>query len=220
LVLKYHSNGDFLDFVKKQKLDERVARYYFSQILDAVEHLHESGYCHRDIKIENVLLDQNYDLVLTDFGHSVKHRDTTGDKVFIEQSCVTTPGICPPEFHKGQGYRGVPMDVFALGKLLLIFVTGFNPFKCSKDTDQNYNMILKGQWTSYWRVTQNWMKKKWVKTESFNKDLKVLLELMLNPDPSKRPTIKQIRESTWFRKTKPATCEEAQIAMMRAKNSS
>lgn len=219
LVLKYHSNGDLLDFVKKQKLDERVARYYFSQVLDAVEHLHQNGYCHRDIKIENILLDENYDLVLTDFGHSVKHRDTKGERVFIEQSSITTPGICPPEFHKGHGYRGIPMDIFALGKLLLIFVTGFNPFKCAKDTDQNYNMILKGNWTSYWRVTQNWMKKKWIKTDNFNKDLKALLELMLNPDPSKRPSIKQIRESNWFKKTQPVSPEEARIAMIRAKNS-
>lgn len=61
LVLKYHSNGDFLDYVKKRKLDESVARFYFAQILDALEHLHSHGYCHRDLKVENILLDQNYE---------------------------------------------------------------------------------------------------------------------------------------------------------------
>lgn len=218
LVLKYHANGDFLDFVKKRRLEERVARYYFGQLLDALEHLHTHGYCHRDLKIENILVDQNYDLVLTDFGHSVKYKDQNGDKVFIEESCITTPGICPPEFHKGFGYKGVPMDVFALGKLLLIFVTGFNPFKNAKETDQNYAMILKGQWDAYWRLTMTWMKKKWVKADPFSKDLKSLLESMLSPDPSKRPSIQQIRESAWYKKTPAATSEEVKIAMIRAKN--
>jgi len=218
LVLKYHANGDFLDFVKKRKLDERVARYYFSQLLDALEHLHTHGYCHRDLKIENILVDQNYDLVLTDFGHSVKYKDQNGDKLFIEESCITTPGICPPEFHKGFGYKGIPMDIFALGKLLLIFVTGFNPFKNAKETDQNYSMILKGQWEAYWRLTMTWMKKKWAKPEGFSKELKSLLESMLCPDPLKRPSIQQIRESVWFKKTQPATTEEVQMAMMRAKS--
>lgn len=219
LVLAYQANGDFLDFVKKRKLDERVARYYFGQVLDAVEYLHLNGYCHRDLKIENILLDHNYDLVLTDFGHSVKYRDAKGDRLFIDESSVTTPGICPPEFHKGLGYKGVPMDVFALGKLLLIFVTGFNPFKTAKESDQNYSLILKGQWPTYWKLTQGWMKKKWLKTETFSKDFKSLMESLLHPDPKKRPSIQQIRESNWFRKTQPATAEEVKIAMIRAKNS-
>jgi len=216
-VLKYHANGDFLDFVKKRKLDENVARYYFAQVLDALEHMHSNGYCHRDLKIENILLDQNYDLVLTDFGHSVPYRNHTGERIFIEQSSVTTPGICPPEFHKGQGYRGIPMDIFALGKLLLIFVTGFNPFKTSKESDTNYSLILKGQWPTYWKLTQGWLKKKWSKGDALNKDLRALLESMLNPDPKKRPTIQQIRESNWFKKTSPASSEEVRMAMIRAK---
>lgn len=218
LVLKYQANGDFLDFVKKRKLEEKVARYYFEQLLEALEHLHANGYCHRDLKIENILVDQNYDLVLTDFGHSVKYRDHRGERIFKEESSITTPGICPPEFHKGLGYKGVPMDIFALGKLLLIFVTGFNPFKCAKESDQNFALILKGQWANYWKLTMGWMKKKWLKAEPFSKELKALLEAMLCPDPSKRPSIQQIRESAWFKKTQPATSEEVRIAMIRAKN--
>lgn len=219
LVLKYHANGDLLDYVKKRKLSENVARYYFGQLLDALEHLHEQGYCHRDLKIENVIVNQNYDLVLADFGHSVKYKDQHGERLFKDESCITTPGICPPEFHKGAGYKGVPMDIFALGKLLLIFITGFNPFKNTKQTDETYSMILKGQWAAYWRVTSGWMRKKWLKPDCIGNDLKALLESMLNPDPSKRPSIQQIRESAWFQKTRPATSDEVSIEMIRAKNS-
>ena len=218
LILKYHANGDFLELVKKRRLEERVARYYFGQILDAVEYLHSHGYCHRDLKIENILLDQNFNLVLTDFGHSVKYKDKDGEKIFIDKSSVTTPGICPPEFHQGQGYRGTQMDIFALGKLLLIFITGFNPFSNTKTTDQNYGMVLKGQWSIYWRLMKAWMKKRWIKVGNFSKDFKALIEMMLNPDPTKRPaTIQEIRESSWFKKVKPASAEEVKMEMIRMK---
>lgn len=43
-VLEYQPNGDLLEFVKKRRLDERIARYYFGQVLDAVEYLHLNGY--------------------------------------------------------------------------------------------------------------------------------------------------------------------------------
>jgi serine/threonine protein kinase len=218
LVLKYHANGDLLHYVRKHRLNEGVARYYFSQLLDSLEHLHESGYCHRDLKIENILLDHNFDLVLADFGHSAKHRDQKGEKLFIGESNITTPGICPPEFHKGYGYRGVPMDIFALGKLLLIFITGLNPFKTSKITDESYALILRGQWPTYWKVTSGWMKKKWMKADLVSAELRSLLEMMLCPDPYQRPSIQKIRESAWFQKTKPASSEEVRMEMLRSKN--
>ena len=41
------------------RLEESVARFYFSQLLDAVEHMHDNGYAHRDIKLENLVLDRN-----------------------------------------------------------------------------------------------------------------------------------------------------------------
>lgn len=217
-VLKYQPHGDFLEFVRKQRLEEGVARFFFGQVLDAVEYLHLNGYCHRDIKIENILLDENFNLVLTDFGHCVRYQDAAGVKVFRDDSSITTPGICPPEFYQGKGYKGVAMDIFALGKLLLIFMTGFNPFKCTKASDPNFNFILKGKWPAYWKLTYGWMKKRWVKSETFSKALKTLLESMLNPDPNKRvSSIQKIRESAWFKKTAPATQEEVKMAMIRAK---
>lgn len=217
-VLEYQPNGDLLEYVKKCRFDERAARFYFGQILDAMEYLHLNGFCHRDLKIENILLDENFNLVLTDFGHTVRYQDKLGQKIFNEDSHVTTPGICPPEFHAGYGYKGIPMDIFALGKLLLIFVTGFNPFKSAKEDDPNFAMICKGQWSTFWKLTQSWTKKRFIKGNNFSKELKALIESMLNPDPNQRvSSIQKIRESAWFKKTKPATEEEIRMLMLRNK---
>jgi len=217
LVLPYLSNGDLLDYLNKSYFEERVARYFFENMLDAVDYLHRQGFAHRDIKTENFLLNDDFELVLADFGHSVRHSDLMGAKLFGDINAVTSPGICPPEFYTGMGYKATEMDVFALGKLLLTLVTGFNPFHSSKRSDTNFSLILNGEWNKFWTVTQNWFKRKWIKVEELSPELKNLIERMLNPNPMLRPTIQQIRESSWFMNVQPKSLQEIQSIMIRTK---
>ena len=72
-VLQLARTGDLFDFLASfGGLSEKFARFYFLQLLDAVEFLHVSGHAHRDIKPENILLDNNYSLLLSDFGFCKK----------------------------------------------------------------------------------------------------------------------------------------------------
>eukprot|EP00331_Platyophrya_macrostoma_P014160 CAMPEP_0176433544 /NCGR_PEP_ID=MMETSP0127-20121128/16095_1 /TAXON_ID=938130 /ORGANISM="Platyophrya macrostoma, Strain WH" /LENGTH=331 /DNA_ID=CAMNT_0017816011 /DNA_START=31 /DNA_END=1026 /DNA_ORIENTATION=- len=214
-VLPYLSNGDLLDFLRKTRFDERTARFYFEQILDSVEHMHSQGLAHRDLKAENFLIGDDFEMVLADFGHSVKFADV----LFSGSDAITSPGICPPEYYNGAGYKATEMDVFALGKLLLILVTGLNPFKTTKATDQTFSLIANGNWQKYWSLTNGWMKKKWTRSEEFSSKFKELVEQMLNPNPKLRPTIQQIRESAWFTEIKPKSYEEVQATMVRSRMS-
>lgn len=216
-VLPYLSNGDLLDFLRKTRLDERASRFYFEQILDSIEHMHAQGIAHRDLKAENFLIGDDFEMVLTDFGHSVEFSDVLGPKMFSGSDAITSPGICPPEYYNGSGYKATEMDVFALGKLLLILVTGLNPFKTTKGTDYTYSLIADGNWQKYWSLTSGWMKKKWGRSEEFSAKFKELVEQMLNPNPKLRPTIQQIRESGWFAEIKPKAYEEIQAMMIRAR---
>ena len=67
------TNGEFYDYVKNSgPFSERIARYYFKQILDGVRHIHDKGFCHlyfdvkdfchRDLKLENMMLDNLFDI--------------------------------------------------------------------------------------------------------------------------------------------------------------
>eukprot|EP00331_Platyophrya_macrostoma_P004392 CAMPEP_0176425456 /NCGR_PEP_ID=MMETSP0127-20121128/11398_1 /TAXON_ID=938130 /ORGANISM="Platyophrya macrostoma, Strain WH" /LENGTH=337 /DNA_ID=CAMNT_0017806617 /DNA_START=31 /DNA_END=1044 /DNA_ORIENTATION=+ len=216
-VLPYLANGDLLDYLQKSYMEERVARYYFEHMIDAVEYMHSQGLAHRDLKTENFLLNDDFELVLTDFGHSVRHSDFLGPKLFGDYNAITSPGICPPEYYNGPGYRATEMDVFALGKMLLILVTGFNPFKNAKGTDSNFSLILKGEWNKFWLIIQGWIKKKWVKAEELTPEFKKLVESLLNPNPQLRPSIQQIRESSWFNNIQPKSAQEIQSLMIRSK---
>lgn len=64
---------------------EPVARFYFKQLIAAVEHVHAKRFCHRDIKPENLLYDQEYNLKLTDFGLASTYKNKEG-KVVVHRT--------------------------------------------------------------------------------------------------------------------------------------
>lgn len=73
--MKYYHNGDLFDFLQsdgREIITEEVGRYFFKQILKAVEYLHDNNIIHRDIKLENILVDEDFNLILSDFGLSSK----------------------------------------------------------------------------------------------------------------------------------------------------
>jgi len=73
LVLDYASNGDLFEIIVRSKakyIEEAHARHYFVQLINAVDYLHHCGVCHRDIKAENCLVNDKYQLMLSDFGFS------------------------------------------------------------------------------------------------------------------------------------------------------
>lgn len=67
-VLELATNGNFLDYIANNAMDEGVVRYYFKQLCQAVAYMHEQGYCHRDLKLENLLLDKDFNMKVSDFG--------------------------------------------------------------------------------------------------------------------------------------------------------
>ena len=73
MILEYGSNGHLLNYIVKNSegLGENKGRYFFSQLLDALEYLDNKGVIHRDLKPENILLDEAMNLKITDFGFAI-----------------------------------------------------------------------------------------------------------------------------------------------------
>lgn len=72
-LLQLVQYGEILDYVQfTGKFSEPVCRYYFKQIIDGLAYLHNDiGVCHRDMKLDNILLDANFNIKLADFGFSI-----------------------------------------------------------------------------------------------------------------------------------------------------
>lgn len=69
IIMEYASGGELIDYIAaKGQLSEREGRKFFRQLISAIDHCHLAGVIHRDLKLENMLLSADKNLMLSDFG--------------------------------------------------------------------------------------------------------------------------------------------------------
>ncbi|XP_077369638.1 NUAK family SNF1-like kinase 1 [Festucalex cinctus] len=124
IVMEYASKGELYDYIlDKGRLTETEARSIFRQITSAVHYCHKNGVVHRDLKLENILLDQDLNVKLADFGLSNQYQRGT-----LLQTFCGSPLYAAPEIVTGLPYQGPEVDCWALGVLLYALVYGSMPF--------------------------------------------------------------------------------------------
>jgi len=139
-VLDYCAGGElFFHLGNEGRFDEHRSAFYAAQIVLALDHLHQQSIIYRDLKPENVLLDHNGNVRLTDFGLSkenVPHTDSGA------HSFCGTPEYLAPEILNRKGH-GRAVDWWSLGALLYEMLTGLPPFYC-RDRNQLFEKIRSG----------------------------------------------------------------------------
>ncbi|XP_015108820.1 uncharacterized protein LOC107035762 [Diachasma alloeum] len=124
LVMEYAAGGELYDYLSERKvLAEDEARRIFRQISIAVFYCHKHKICHRDLKLENILLDQSGNAKIADFGLS----NVFDDHRLLNTFCGS-PLYASPEIVKGTPYHGPEVDCWSLGVLLYTLVYGAMPF--------------------------------------------------------------------------------------------
>ncbi|CAD8166170.1 unnamed protein product [Paramecium octaurelia] len=179
LIVEYGGSKSLRSYLKQfpnRRLDESDAKLLFRQIVKAVDYCHSLNIVHRDIKLENILLKDNNEIKLIDFGFSVLVNRDSKLGVFCG-----TPSYMAPELVNKQDYFGKPVDVWALGVLLYVLLTGHFPFKGSNDADL-YGYIKKGVYPKANVSTQ----------------CQKLISQMLTIRASERITTLRILQDRWF----------------------
>ena len=115
--------GDLFDFIANTGgLSEFFARRVMFQLFNAINYMHLKGIVHRDIKLENIVLDRDFNIKIIDFGMSSSYLNKDGT-LFHSQVCGTH-GYMAPELEASQKYQGIQVDMFALGVLMFIIIAG------------------------------------------------------------------------------------------------
>jgi len=138
LVLDFLSGGElFFHLSKEVKFDVERARFYCAELVLAIGHLHSKDIIYRDLKPENVVLDGEGHVQVTDFGLAKKDiSNNTPTHTFCG-----TPEYLAPEIIKGKGHAK-PVDWWSLGILLYEMLVGLPPFY-SENMNEMYELILK-----------------------------------------------------------------------------
>lgn len=197
VVLDHARGGDILKLIDTIGIfPERLARTYFRQLIDSIEYLHKNEVAHRDIKPENIMLDGDYCLRLADFGCANKY---TGRKYF--KTPAGTSKYFPPEVHGGQTYEGIAVDLFAAAIVAFCMAVGHMPFSKAVETDSLYGLLYAGKAKHYWKVHEEILRGH-SDEKAINADFKDLMTRMLDPNPSKRMTIEEIKKSAYYNGSK------------------
>merc|ERR1719242_2275794 len=134
---------------------------YAAQLTTAVYHMHCAGYCHLDLSLENVLWDKRADtLKICDFGlcRKLKPNEALFDSATIRPG---KKGYMAPEIYAYQKFSGEKADVFSLGVLLFILLTGFPPFVTPNASDKCFQYIYYGKF--------EWLMQQWQVTDVISK---------------------------------------------------
>ncbi|KAL9553167.1 hypothetical protein MBANPS3_003417 [Mucor bainieri] len=170
---------DLFECIEQHKhFDEALAKTIFRQIADCVAYLDCVGICHRDIKDENIVIDQDYQVKLIDFGSSVilpRHSATSKRKLFTR--FYGTVSFASPEILTSQPYRAEPAEIWSLGVLLFTLLFGEIPFPDSKSAVEGRIMKPKIH---------------------VSNQCKHLIYSLLEKNPEHRPTIHQVLTHPWL----------------------
>ncbi|NWY97893.1 HUNK kinase, partial [Loxia curvirostra] len=184
MVMELCLGGDLLDRIcDKKRLVEQEVRRYIRQILSAVEHLHCQGIVHRDLKIENFLLDENNNIKIIDFGLSNTARFEGLSQELLHTQCGS-PAYAAPELLAHKKY-GPKVDVWSIGVSMFAMLTGTLPFTVEPfNIKQLHQKMLIGEISPI--------------PSDISPGAVHFMQSLLEPDPAKRPGVKEAIKDKWL----------------------
>ena len=183
IILEYIEKGDLYEYIEKcpQYFTEGSVIEIIRLLINIIKHCHENGVCHRDIKLENILLNDDNTITLIDFGLAVQK---TGDKFIMSKQCGSPDYIAPEILSDKYSIYDERCDVWSIGIVLYILLYKQFPFENNDFLSLKHNII-------YSDIVFPDSKKP-------NDDIVDLLTRMLCKDPSKRISITDASRHTCF----------------------
>jgi len=210
LILELAANDTIFEYVLVSKgFEEKLACSYFKELITTVNNIHNLGYVHRDIKLENILIDSNYNMKLADFGFARSFDESNKDKMLTR---LGTEYYIAPEMRRQDPYVGVKIDTFSCGVVLFIMIFGRPPFRQASSVDPLYKHFSDEQPEKFWEK----LERKLNGGKEYNMALKLLINDLLTSDPDKRPNANQILKYEWMQQ-EIYTKEEISSSMARKK---
>ena len=195
-------NGELFDYIYKLKkgFTEELSAKIFCKILNAIKILHKNNIVHCDIKPENILLGNDFEPKLIDFGFSKfinsdnNNNNNINDNNNIDNVVYGNEGsqmYSAPEIRRYyiSGYDGIKSDIFSLGVLLFVITVGRFPFSSCDYSDKKYRFIMDKKYEQYWANFAEY---------NLSKEFKDLINHLICYEPKERFSIDEILNHPWI----------------------
>ncbi|KAF2155248.1 Pkinase-domain-containing protein [Myriangium duriaei CBS 260.36] len=219
IILEYASGGELFDYILNHRyLKDHAARRLFAQLVSGVGYLHRKGIVHRDLKLENLLLDRNKNIIITDFGfaNTFNPHDELGEEIeynlsnkdFVQrtgleqvrsdghrrgdlmQTSCGSPCYAAPELVVSDSlYTGRKVDVWSCGVILYAMLAGYLPFDDDPANPEGDNINLLYKYIVSTPLTF---------PEYVTPHARDLLRRILVPDPRKRADLFEVARHSWL----------------------
>ncbi|XP_009600930.1 CBL-interacting serine/threonine-protein kinase 7-like [Nicotiana tomentosiformis] len=191
LVMELAHGGELFTKLNRRggRFSESTARFYFHQLASALHFCHQNGVAHRDIKPQNLLLDEDGHLKISDFGLSALPEQLRNG--LLHTACGT-PAYTAPEVVYRKGYDGAKADAWSCGVILYVFLAGSLPFD-----DSNLPNMYKAIHRREFKFPD------WV-----SKPARRVINRLLDPNPDTRYSIEELMKTPWFKRSSSMKQEE------------
>jgi len=225
IFMELASGGELFDQVIDRganAMDEATARGFFCQMIDGIAYCHLAGVAHRDLKLENVLLNEQGVIKVIDFGLShvyPRGADGSVDRSKRLRDVCGSKSYAAPEVlsNRTEGYDGYAADLWSLGVCLFAMLSGFFPLDEATANDWRFPRLAEAQQRgrSTVKAVYAWYKRD---THHLSREVLHMLDALLSINAEQRLTMEQLRQHPWILNTKfggagdPGTYHVAQVA--------
>ncbi|OCH84532.1 Pkinase-domain-containing protein [Obba rivulosa] len=188
IILEYASGGELFDHILAHRyLREKDACKLFSQLISGVWYIHQKKIVHRDLKLENLLLDRHRNVIITDFGFANRFEHRADD---LMQTSCGSPCYAAPELVISDGlYVGSAVDIWSCGVILYAMLAGYLPFDDDPQNPDGDNINLLYKYIVNTPLSF---------PDYISADARDLLSMMLVPDPVRRADLPSIMAHKWL----------------------
>jgi serine/threonine protein kinase len=188
-LIEYCENGSFISYMRNQStLPESIVVFYAEQLISAIEYIHYKGYAHLDIKLDNILLDDYFNIRLSDFGSALK----VDDNPFTVFRRGTPKYMAPEVFQlqDGKEFDAYKADIYSLGVCLYLML--FKRFPVYEGASYPATMDLFNNPETLDSPPFDCEKSRWT---SLSPEIRRIMVACLNQDPNQRPNSQQLVEN-------------------------
>lgn len=179
IIMEYIEGKELFEYINKYLLKEDIVKNIFYKILCGMKYIHDNNIIHKDIKPENILVnnifDENCVVKIIDFGLA----DFCDDFITLDKICGSCEYIAPEVYQKKYNKKS---DIFSLGIILYTMLCGEHPLYTSENKIKNTKIFSEERWRLFNNIK-----------------LKNLIKRMLSINYENRPSIDEIIEHDWFK---------------------